>query len=538
MKIGGCCASMPRTCIGEVWVRSSTSRGPGGTLSGSPSAPYSATPLGERLGIDVEGVLEHPRGMPGRVVEGGEVVVVVLDLGALHDPVAEARRRRPRSRAGSASAGAGGRPRRAASPAASRRSRSVGQPRLELAGLELATARFELSASIALRGPRCRPCRPAPRSAGSSSPIPRRIVGQLRLAAEVADPQLLELGGRTGGGDRRLGLGADLGDPLDHCSSLARVRGQSAAADDIRCRRDGRTRRDVQRLGARSQGDRSGRLAGGERPRRRPRRARPRARGSPGPERRARRRGRGPRGRPAPSRGAGVAATGRARRTGEHGAHARPHGLRRVRVGAAGAEHHARRRTSAAALRTIVPTLPGSATPSRKTQGPLSGTGRIRQVPDGDHPRPRAERRAPRRAAPARPRSPAGAGSAPGGARSEHDRGFRPAVEPRLEQVLALGHEQPSRARPRPSCQAGGPASASRSSGLVITLSSVLVWLRFSASGNKKGGRIAVRPGESPMRPRLRRGLPGHLGKSAERLGIAHGDVGQHLAVDLDAGFA
>src|SRR3954452_18930416 len=32
-----------------------------------------------------------------------------------------------------------------------------------------------------------------------------------------------------------------------------------------------------------------------------------------------------------------------------------------------------------------------------------------------------------------------------------------------------------------------------------------------------------------------RRGLSGALGKSAERLGVAHGDVGQHLAVQLDA---
>src|SRR3954454_18538633 len=32
------------------------------------------------------------------------------------------------------------------------------------------------------------------------------------------------------------------------------------------------------------------------------------------------------------------------------------------------------------------------------------------------------------------------------------------------------------------------------------------------------------------------RGLPGCLNKSAERLGVAHGDVGQNLAVQLDAG--
>src|SRR3954469_10203689 len=32
------------------------------------------------------------------------------------------------------------------------------------------------------------------------------------------------------------------------------------------------------------------------------------------------------------------------------------------------------------------------------------------------------------------------------------------------------------------------------------------------------------------------RGLPGCLGESAERLGVAHGDVSQHLAVQLDTG--
>src|SRR4051812_49783565 len=33
-----------------------------------------------------------------------------------------------------------------------------------------------------------------------------------------------------------------------------------------------------------------------------------------------------------------------------------------------------------------------------------------------------------------------------------------------------------------------------------------------------------------------RRRLAGALGESAEGLGVAHGDVGQHLAVELDAG--
>ena len=44
----------------------------------------------EGRGVDVERVLGHPRGVSRRVVERGEVVVVELDLGPLHHPVAEA----------------------------------------------------------------------------------------------------------------------------------------------------------------------------------------------------------------------------------------------------------------------------------------------------------------------------------------------------------------------------------------------------------------------------------------------------------------
>src|SRR5688572_29752425 len=46
------------------------------------------------------------------------------------------------------------------------------------------------------------------------------------------------------------------------------------------------------------------------------------------------------------------------------------------------------------------------------------------------------------------------------------------------------------------------------------------------------------RPGECLVfRDRLSgRGLPGFLGKTSERLGVADGDVREHLAVELDAG--
>src|SRR4051794_32106116 len=43
-------------------------------------------------------------------------------------------------------------------------------------------------------------------------------------------------------------------------------------------------------------------------------------------------------------------------------------------------------------------------------------------------------------------------------------------------------------------------------------------------------------PGRGVSADSGRRRLAGAFGESAERLGVAHGDVGQHLAVDLDAG--
>src|SRR4051794_5216414 len=51
--------------------------------------------------------------------------------------------------------------------------------------------------------------------------------------------------------------------------------------------------------------------------------------------------------------------------------------------------------------------------------------------------------------------------------------------------------------------------------------------------------RVEGRPveGSAGVRSKLgRRGLSGALGKSAEGLWVAHGDVGQHLAVQLDTG--
>jgi hypothetical protein len=166
--------------------------------------------LGVRL--HVEGVLEHPRRVAQRVVERGEVVVVVLDLGPLHHPVAEADHHvlDPACGAGD-QVGVPDRP--------GRRARQgdvdpvLGEPRFQLAGTErLATGldqRLELLASFvgasADRAPFLR------RQLGD----PAQDRGQLSLAAEVADPQLLQLRAARRGLDRRRSLGPDLLDPID-----------------------------------------------------------------------------------------------------------------------------------------------------------------------------------------------------------------------------------------------------------------------------------------------------------------------------------
>src|SRR5436305_1713263 len=69
---------------------------------------------------------------------------------------------------------------------------------------------------------------------------------------------------------------------------------------------------------------------------------------------------------------------------------------------------------------------------------------------------------------------------------------------------------------------------------------SLRICLSFGLSADvikNEKGRLLGRPGD-PAGAAVRlsgRGLPGCLGESAERLGVAHGDVGQHLAVQLDA---
>ena len=187
-----------------------------------------------RVGLDVEGVLEHPRRVAGRVVEGGEVVVVVLDLRPFGDPVAE-----PDHDVLDQPRGAGDQVR-----VADRARRRPGQgdvdPVARPAAAPARRRRARPRAAPAAPPAPCGPCwrRRRPR------PVPRRQLGdpaqdrgQLGFAAEVADPQLLQLGARGGGLDRRRGLAL--------ISSIRSSIGPSSriAGDDIRSRRRSPPRR-------------------------------------------------------------------------------------------------------------------------------------------------------------------------------------------------------------------------------------------------------------------------------------------------------
>ena len=161
--------------------------------------------------LHVEGVLEHPRRVTGRVVERGEVVVVVLDLGPLHHPVAEADHHvLDLARGAGDQVGVADRPRRGAGQGDV--DPVLGQPRLELAGVERRgprlDQRLELLAGLVGAGADLAPF------LGGQLGDAAQDRGQLRLAAEVANPQLLQLGGARRGLDRGRGLRPDLLDPI------------------------------------------------------------------------------------------------------------------------------------------------------------------------------------------------------------------------------------------------------------------------------------------------------------------------------------
>src|SRR5215212_5749350 len=85
--------------------------------------------------------------------------------------------------------------------------------------------------------------------------------------------------------------------------------------------------------------------------------------------------------------------------------------------------------------------------------------------------------------------------------------------------------------------------SATKSSLRLRLRMSLRISLSFWLSGEvimawtQKRAPLAKRPGKKVWL-RLGGSLPGALGKSAEGLGVADGDVGQHLAVEFDLGLA
>ena len=206
-------------------MRSTTSSGPGGSarprdlLAGAGRRRLDAQLRVEALRVDVEGVLSHPRRVPGRVVEGGEVVVVELDLGALHHPVAEADedvldlahgpdqqvaradRRGGRARAGSR------RPRRRRSPCSS----SAASSSARRASSDASSAS---RASLPADADR-------PALLGRELGDPAQDPGQLGLSPQVANPELLERRGVGGRGDRGLGLRCEARSILPWTSGMA-----------------------------------------------------------------------------------------------------------------------------------------------------------------------------------------------------------------------------------------------------------------------------------------------------------------------------
>ena len=212
MKIGGSCSSIALTCIGEVWVRRTTSSGPGGSAARDLGSRRGRRRLDAQVGVqavrvDVEGVLRQPRRVPGRVVQGREVVVVQLDLGALHDPVAK-----PDEDVLDLAQGSDQQVART-----DRHRRGAGQGHVDRVGRE---AVRELG-SLELRPPAREqllqrlPGLVSGRADGA--PLlgrqpgdPPQDPGQLGLAAQVANPQLLQLGDVRRGADRRLGIAAKL----------------------------------------------------------------------------------------------------------------------------------------------------------------------------------------------------------------------------------------------------------------------------------------------------------------------------------------
>src|SRR5262249_53604428 len=111
----------------------------------------------------------------------------------------------------------------------------AGEPRFELGRVERLGPRldqsFELHAGFVGTGP--------DRAAflGRQLGDAAQNRGQLRLAAEVADPQLLQLGAAGRGLDRRRGLAPDLLDPIKHLARPPAWRAKISARRKLRLRR-------------------------------------------------------------------------------------------------------------------------------------------------------------------------------------------------------------------------------------------------------------------------------------------------------------
>ena len=192
----------------------------------------------------------------------------------------------------------------------------------------------------------------------------------------------------------------------------------------------------------------------------------------------------------------------------EDRAHRRPHGLRRVGVGAA------------------------------RARAPPGVRERVRRADDRAHVArvlhavqidEQIARRAPPSAA-CRRRSPA--------CRSRACSPRRAARAPRRSPARRTNSGPPPR-RPRP-----GPRPRPRT-GRASSRQRFCWSLRIVLSLSLSGDVITEQKGRLVRGARERfgsavalsgRGLPGFLGKTSERLGVAHGDVRQHLAVELDAG--
>ena len=310
-------------------MRRTTSSGPGG----SARSPFAGDRAGRRQGrrVDVEGVLRHPGGVPRRMVESGEVVVVELDLGTLHHPVAQPDedvldlahgpdqqvagadrdRRRP---------GQGHVHRVPASPSASSPASS--------------SARRASAPARAPGGPGCPPSRPGPRWSAGSSAIPRRICVSSAFRPRYRTRSSSSAAVVERGGDRRLALAPNLLDPFADLRH-----GRPSYRGRYPLQRDRSRHRGVQRLGPPARIGILTRTSTPDRPRPAAPRARRRRRSPPAPSSSAASRlaavrdQRGPR----PARSPRFA---RAAGRGEDRPHARPHRLRRVGIGALRAQHH------------------------------------------------------------------------------------------------------------------------------------------------------------------------------------------------------